>query len=150
MDRGHSRLVVILLAAILFVLLFGRDAAIFAFGGVFWFLLVFGAGFAIIWLIVAAIRYAYREARSYREEVRQDREEGRPWLNTFIAWPGIIGNFAVLGFAALRYFDDECRALMRDCLQQIPFWWLPVSLLLLSIPILWLEKLVLSWRQRRR
>jgi hypothetical protein len=148
MDRDHSRWVIILLAGILFVLLFGREAAIGALGTAFWIALVVGAVIALIWIIIATIRYTRREVKLYREEVGRDREEGRPWLHTFIAWPGIIGNFAVFGFAGFRYFDNECRILLGDCLEQIPFWWLPVSLLLLSIPIQLLEKVVLGWRQR--
>jgi uncharacterized membrane protein len=131
------------------VLLFGRGAAIALFGNAFWIVLVVGAVIAIIWMIIDAIRFVRREAKLYREEVSRDRDEGRPWLHTFVAWPGILGNFAVFGFAAFRNFDHECRALTGDCLQEIPFWWLPVSLLLLSIPIQWLEKVVLGWRQPR-
>jgi hypothetical protein len=59
----------------------------------------------------------------------------------------IIGNFAVLGLAGLRYYGDACHNITGDCLQNIPFWWLPVSLLLLSIPVKWVEKFILSWRE---
>jgi hypothetical protein len=149
MDRNHSRLVVILLAGILFVLLFGREAVISVLGNALWISTAIGAVIGIVLIILAAIRYTRQEARLYREEVRRDREEGRPWLYTFIAWPGAIGNFAVFGFAAFSYFDHECRALKGDCLEQIPFWWLPVLLLLISMPIMWLEKVVLGWQRPR-
>jgi hypothetical protein len=93
MDRNHSRLVVILLAGILFVLLFGREAVISVLGNALWISTAIGAVIGIVLIILAAIRYTRQEARLYREEVRRDREEGRPWLYTFIAWPGAIGKF---------------------------------------------------------
>lgn len=149
MDKDHSRLIVILLAGILFVLLFGREAAIGALGSGFWVLLMIGSVIAIIWMIIAAIVYARKEVKVFRNDLRRAREEGQPWLWTYILGPGVIGNFAVVGFAAFRYFfDNECRA-FRSCLEQIPFWWLPVALMLLSLPILGLETVVLRWRQPR-
>jgi hypothetical protein len=149
MDRNHSRLIIILLAGILFVLLLGREPAIEALGSVSWIMLVIGTVVAIIWMIIAAIRYVRREAIVYSEEVRRDRDEGRPWLHTFILWPAAIGNFAVVGFAAFRYFDHECRRFTGDCLEQIPLWWVPVLLLLLSMIVEWLEKLFLRRQQPR-
>jgi hypothetical protein len=127
----------------------GRDEAIGFLGNTFWITLVVGTVALIVWTIIAFIRFTRREVRQYREEVGRDRREGRPWLYTFIAWPGIIGNFAVIGLAALHYFGNSCRAVFGDCLQQIPFWFFPVSLLLLSIPVMWIEKLVLRWRKPR-
>lgn len=104
----ERRLIIILLVGILFVLLVGREAAIEALGSVSWIMLVIGTVFTIIWMIIATIRYVRREAIVYSKEVRRDREEGRPWLYTFIFWPAAIGNFAVFGFTAFRYFHHEC------------------------------------------
>ena len=149
MDRDHSRLIIILLFVIAAVLLFGREATMGSMQTIFWIGLVLGFIALTVWAIVAFIRYMGREAKVYRAEVRRDREEGRPWLHTYIAWPGILGNFLVFAIAGhSRYVEESCRALVGDCLQQIPYWWLPVTLLLGSIPIAGLERIILHYRNR--
>lgn len=149
MSKEHSRLIIFLLAGIFAVLLFGREAVQGSLETFFWIGLVLGIVALIIWGIVALVRGVGREVKVYREEVRRDREEGRPWLHTFIAWPGIIGNFLVIGIAGYsRYVDESCRAFLGDCLQTIPYWWLPVALLLGSIPIAGLERIILHYRKR--
>ena len=147
MDRGHSQLIIILLAGIFAVLLFGREATLGSMQTMFWIGLALGVVALIVWAIISFIRYIRRETKAYRDEVRRDREEGRPWLYRFAAWPGIIGNFLVIAVAGYsRYVEDSCRALLGDCLQQIPYWWFPVTLLLASIPISALEQMVLYFR----
>src|SRR5262249_40932023 len=147
--RNHSRLIVILLAGILAVLLFGREATLGSIQTLFWVGLVLGIVTLLVLGTLSFIRSIGREAKSYREEVRRDREEGRPWLHTFIAWPGFIGNFLVLGVAGYwRYVEESCRTFTGDCLEQIPYWWLPVTLLLVSVPISWLERVILHFRNR--
>lgn len=149
MSKEHSRLIIFLLAGILAVLLFGREAMQGSLEVVFWIGLALGIVALAIWGIVALVRGVGREVKVYRQEVRRDREEGRPWLHTFIAWPGIIGNFLVIGVAAYsRYVEESCSALLGDCLQQIPYWWLPVVLLLGSMPIAGLERIILHYRNR--
>ncbi|MCW5681004.1 MAG: hypothetical protein KF794_08985 [Xanthobacteraceae bacterium] len=149
MDRDHSRIIIFLLGGILAVLLFGREVALGSVQTIFWVGLVVGIVWLIFWAIIATIRFLKRESVAYRDEVRRDREEGRPWLYTFVAWPGIIANFGVFGLAAYsRHIEGSCRALTGDCLREIPFWWLPVCLLLGSIPIMWLEKLFNYFRDK--
>jgi amino acid permease len=151
MHRDHSRLIVILLAGIFAVLLFGREATLGSMQTIFWVGLVLGVVGLIVWATIAFVRYMGREAKAYRDEVRRDREEGRPWFHTFTAWPGIIGNFLMFAVAAYsRYVDESCRALTGDCLQQIPYWWLPVTLLLASIPIAGLERVIRYFRRSSR
>jgi hypothetical protein len=132
---------------ILFVMLVGREVAISFMGKAFWIALAVGTLVLIVLAIVAFIRFTRLEVRLYREEVSRDRREGRPWLYTLIAWPGIIGNFAVFGLAGFHYLDNECQSLTKTCLEQIPFWWFPVSFMLLSMPVMWIEKLILKWRK---
>ena len=148
MDRSHSQLIVLLLAGIFAVLLFGREAVLGSLEGMVWISIAIGIPVLLIWVIVAFVRYLRREARAYREEARRDRDQGLPWLYKFAAWPGIIGNFLVLGVAAYRYFDNSCRFFAGDCLQTIPYWWLPVALLLASIPISAVEQIVVRLRRR--
>ena len=149
MDNDHSRLIIILLTGILFVMLVGREVAISFMGNAFWIALAVGTLVLIVLAIVAFIRFTRLEVRLYREEVGRDRREGRPWLYTLILWPGGIGNFAVFGLAGFHYLDNDCQSLTKDCLEQIPFWWFPVSFMLLSMPVMWIEKLVLKWRRAR-
>jgi hypothetical protein len=149
-NRDHSRIIVILLAGILAVLLFGREAVQGSLQVLFWVVLGVGTVGLIVWAIIAFSRYMGREVRAYQAEIRRHREEGQPWLHTYIACPGIIGNFLVFGVAAYsRYVEESCRLLMGDCLQQLPYWWLPVSLLLSSIPIAGLERVFLYFRNRK-
>lgn len=149
MSKEHSRIIIILLAGIFAVLLFGREAMQGSMQVVFWVGLAVGIVGLIGWATFAFFRYIGGEAKAYREEVRRDREQGKPWLHTYIAWPGIIGNFLVFAIAGYsRYVDESCRALVGDCLQQIPYWWLPVALLLGSIPIAGLERIILHYRNR--
>ena len=126
MDKRHSGLIVILLAGILYVLLFGREAAIAGLGSTFSILLVIGLAVAVIaiiclivWLIIAAPRYFRQEWKSFRDGLRRARAEGHPTLWTYFALTGLIGCFAVFGFAAYFYFNGECRTL-RTCLDQVP------------------------------
>jgi hypothetical protein len=101
---------IILLVLILAVLLFGRPDPD-SMQTVFWIGLFLGIVALIIWAIVAFIRFIRRDFKAYRDEVRRDREEGRPWLYNYVAWPGIIGNFVVLAVAAYWLFIEEsCRA----------------------------------------
>jgi hypothetical protein len=149
MDRNHSRLIVILLCVIAAVLLFGREATFGSMQAIFWIGLALSVVGLIVWAIVALIRYMRSEVKIYRDEVRRDREEGRPWLHTYLAWPGIIGNFAVFGVAGYsRFVAESCRLLLGNCLQEIPYWWLPATLLLASIPVAGIERLVLKYRNR--
>jgi hypothetical protein len=148
--RDHSRLIVILLAGIFAVLLFGREVVFGSLQTAFWVGLALGAVALIIWAVVSLIRYTGKEAKAYRAEVQKDREEGRPWLHTYIAWPGILGNFAVFAFAGYkRFILESCRVLTGDCLETIPYWWFPVTLLLGSILIAGLERIVLHFRRAR-
>jgi ABC-type tungstate transport system substrate-binding protein len=149
MTKQHSQIIIFLLGGILVVLLFGRDAALGSMQTLFWIGLVLGIIALIIWAIVALVGYTRREVKAYKEEVRRDREEGRPWLHNFLMWPGVIGNFAVFGVAAYsRYVDESCRALVDDCLKNIPYFWAPIALVLLSIPFTWFERMILHMRNR--
>ena len=131
-DRAHSQLIIILLAGILAVLLFGREAILGSMEGVFWLGLVIGVPVLLIWGLVAFTRYLKDEVRDYREEVRRDRAKGRPWLYLFVLWPGLIANCLVFGVAAYRYFDGSCQYFKGDCIQTIPYWWLPITVFAVS------------------
>jgi uncharacterized integral membrane protein len=148
MDRGHSRLIVILLAGILIVLLIGREAAIELLGGAFWVALILGLFALIVAAVFGVVRASVRETRAYRDEVARDRREGRPWLYTFIVWPGLIGNFVVMGLAAFHYFGGECHAFKGDCLESIPLWGVPISVFAFGWAVYFFEAVVLRLRRR--
>jgi hypothetical protein len=150
LDKGHSQIIIILLGGILAVLLFGREATLGSIETAFWVGLVFGIVALVVWAIAAFVRYMAREAKAYRDQVRRDRAEGRPWLYTFVAWPGFIGNLGVFAVAAYsRYVEASCKAFTGDCLQQIPYWWFPITLFAASIPVAVMERIVLYFRRRR-
>lgn len=151
MDRDHSQPIAFLLGGILAVLLHGREAALDSMETIFW----VGLALGVVWLIVSAvvsfIRYTGRVANAHGAEVRRDREEGRPWLYRFVAWPGIIANFLVFGVAVYSFYAERsCRVLVGDCLKQFSYWWLPMALLLASIPVSAVEQTVIYFRKRNR
>src|SRR5215204_102025 len=124
MYKQHSQLVVILLAGIFAVLLFGRDAVLGSMEGAVWIALAVGVPVLLIWMIVAFIRYLKREARAYRPELRTNRDQGLPWLYSYLIWPGLIGSIFVISLAVYRYNDaTACKLLLGDCLQGIPYYW---------------------------
>ena len=96
-------------------MLAGRETALSFVGNAFWIALAVGTPVLIVWVIVAFIRFVRREVKQYRAEVGRDRRDGRPWLHTFVAWP------AVFGLAEFHYFENACKGLTEDCLEQIPF-----------------------------
>ena len=137
MSRDHSTVIIILLAGIFAVLLLGREAVQGSLESLFWFTVILGVILGIvaviIWAIVAFIRKVMREAKAYQEEIRLEREGGRPWLYTFIMLPALLANFLVLGIAAYsRYINETCKGVVGDCLQAVPYWWLPITVFLAS------------------
>ena len=137
MDRDHSSLIIILLGGILFVLggilfvlLVGRDVAIPVMGGAFGVALVVGT----LGLFIGYIR--------------RKRREGQPWLFHFILWPAYIGVLTVLGLAALHSSDNACGG-PHECVGQIPLYWLPASLVLLSASLWWVEDFIIERRKSR-
>jgi hypothetical protein len=63
MDKDHSRLIIILLTGILFVMLVGREVAISFMGNAFWIALAVGTLVLIVLAIVALIRFTRLEVR---------------------------------------------------------------------------------------
>jgi hypothetical protein len=148
MDKGHSQLIVLLLAGIFAVLLFGREAVFGSMETMFWIGIVVGIPVLLIWAIVAFTRYLKREARAYRDEVRGYKRQGLPRFYLFAAWPGIIGNFLVVGWATYRYFIDNACRYFAGCLQEIPLYWIFGALLVLSLPISLIEQAIIRRRKR--
>jgi hypothetical protein len=135
MDKSHSLIIIMLLAGILLVMLAGRSAAIDLLGNAFWIVLILGIVVAIVAVIISALRFARRE-----------QAHGRPWLHAFIMYPGIIANFVVCGLAGLGYVGNVCGS-FHDCLQSVPLWWLPISVIAFGGVILFFEKLLLKMQQ---
>jgi len=150
-SKEHSRIIIILLAGIFAVLLFGREVVQGSLQTAGIVGLTVGAIILVVTGIFMFVRYLSQEVKVYREDMQRERAAGKPWLYMLIAWPGIIGNFLVFGIAAYWWFiENSCRALMGDCLQSVPLWWVPVCFILISIPTLWIERAVSHFAQRRR
>jgi hypothetical protein len=127
MNEAHSRAIVYLLAAILCVMLFGASAFL---SGVAW-----GAGIAaVVAAVFLAIVGAAKLFISLRSDVEVARSERRPWLYLPVLWFAILGNFAVFAAAALQWVRGGID--FRAALDQVPYWWLPVSLMLVGALIL--------------
>lgn len=71
-------------------------------------------------------------------------------------WPAVAATLAVFGW-------HGCSVFKKDCIQEIPFWWLPISVIGLSMCFWGIENLVLNsptlfhgcqyaatWHQARR
>jgi MFS family permease len=149
MSESQTRVIIILLAGILFVLVVGREAALTALTWGFWIALALGILALFLWVIIAFLRWGQRETKAFSESVAKERREGKPWLFGIVGVVGMLGNFAVFGLAALNYYGGTCASFKKDCLNQIPFWYLPVPILLLSFPIHWVENLILRLRKPR-
>ena len=59
-------------------------------------------------------------------------------------WPGAIGNFIVFGAAAYSRFEGSCQSFKGDCLENMPYWWLPVSVLFAGLLVQGIERLYLK------
>jgi hypothetical protein len=146
MNESHSRIIIYLLAGILFVLLVGRTAAIDAATSAMWIVAPLGAVALVACAVVAFAKFCRRESALFRDEVLQDKHAGRPWLHYWVAIPGAIGNFVVFAVATLFWLKGE--GTFRDCLETVPLWWVPVLVLLASIPVRWIKLLAARLRGR--
>ena len=66
-----------------------------------------------------------------------------------ILWPANIGVLAVLGLAAHHAFDKACGR-PRECVEQIPLYWLPVPLVFLGALVWWVEDFIIRRRKTTR
>ena len=129
MTNSHASAIVILLALILAVLLFGSGAIL---SGIGW-LLAAVVAIGIVWLVAVLV---VRATRGVGDALKADREAGN-YYSSLIGYIGMFGNFAVCGVAFLTKGEHEP---FKHALGDIPLFWLPVALLLSSIPLSWIEK----------
>ncbi len=131
MTNSHASAIVILLALILAVLLFGSGAIL---SGMGW-LLAAVVAIGIVWLVAVLV---VRATRGVGDALKTEREAGN-FYTALIAFIGMFGNFAVCGVAFLTKGEHEP---FKHALGEIPLFWLPVALLLSSIPLSWIERLL--------
>lgn len=115
-----GQLIVVLLAAILAVLVFGREAiGPWLFWG--------GATFVVLAILFYVIREIWRVIVSdIAQYAAEERREGGSGILIVIAWVGIIGNGIVVVWALLMSFQGTPYG---DALQLIPYYWVPLVLL---------------------
>ncbi len=135
MSDLNGKAIVFLLAAILCVMLFGASAVLSGFG---W-MLGIGIVLGVVFLIIAGIA---KFIGSIRDEVVVAKSKGEPWLALFVAWPAMIGIFIVGGLAALRWWEGGIR--FKDALGEVPYYWVPVTLLFASMGVALIES-AQSW-----
>lgn len=112
-----------LLAAILCAMLFGASAFL---SGLAW---VAGVG-AVLCVAVAGTVTVFT---SFRDEFETARVEGKPWLGLLVLGAGAICNFIVLCLAALLWMGGGMR--FGDALNAIPYWRVPVLVLVAGMAI---------------
>jgi hypothetical protein len=148
MRPEHSRIIILLLSGILAVLLFGRDAVLGSLNTILPVALAIGLVGLVAWALYALFAFLGRQAKKFGVEAKEERSQGRPWLHNFLTVPGMLGNFVVMGLAGWFWWAGDLR--FREALQLVPLWWVPVMVLLLGIPALWLETMWLSFRSKGR
>jgi hypothetical protein len=110
---------------------------------------------AFVWLVVplafflsliwaGAVLAAIVKGRGFelRERILHARKAGEPWLHYWLSIPGAIGNLTMLAIASVGWVNGGGP--LRQSIYDLPLWWLPALLLLISLPVLWLEKLLHS------
>jgi hypothetical protein len=135
MNNDNSGAIVFLLAAILCVLLFGSGAVLSGVGTV----MTIGAVLTVGGLVVVGIARLFK---SMRKEISTAQAEDKPWLYLFLLWAGGISNVVVFGLATLTWMDGNIR--FGEALETIPYWWVPVGMLLVSL-VVWLLECAHEW-----
>jgi len=118
MKEAHSRAIVFLLAAILCVMLFGPGAVLTALGWGVAIGLVIGAFCLVAWGCFALFA-------GLVSEIANNREQGKPWLWLPVFWIGLIGDFIVIGIAAIYWLEGGYR--FKEAISLVPYWWVPVA-----------------------
>lgn len=111
-----------LLFLILCVLLFGAGAVL---SGLGWLALI-SVGLLVV---VLAVLGGAALLRSMHDEIATQRSAQRPWLFLIIGLPAVIGNFGVFAASTLRGIKIDA----------VPYYWLPVAMMLASMLLLALE-----------
>ena len=109
---------------------------------------------ALVWLVVplafflsliwaGAVLAAIVKGRGFelRERILHARKAGEPWLHYWLSIPGAIGNLTILAIASVDWVNGGP---LRQSIYDLPLWWLPALLLLISLLVLWVERLIAS------
>lgn len=145
MDSWFAAIVVGLVLAVLASFVFGIDAVlnmistIFAVGVVAILVAVMAAFLAAIgWVVV----------RDAIDEIKSDRQEGRPWLWRCVGLAGIAG--IILDGIVGAWNVYQKHILFSTAVEEIPFAGVPVLMALGAYPFKWIEALVLRWHKAPR
>lgn len=126
MNESHSSAIVLLLAAILCVMLFGAGAVL---SGLWW-IAIAGAILVAVFLVIALVAHLYGS-------VTEARSEGRAWLYLLVGIPALIANFAAFCVAYLEAWSDGSSA--GNALDDVPYAWIAPILLIASMVVAAIE-----------
>jgi hypothetical protein len=90
--------------------------------------------------ILVIILVAKGKAGAIRDRIRRDQKTGAPWMHYAFSVTGAIGNLLVLALASFKWWQGA--GTFQQCLYDIPLWWLPATLLIISLLVLWMENLI--------
>jgi uncharacterized membrane-anchored protein len=136
MSENTGKAIVVLLALILAVLVFGKDAL----GQ--WF--IWGVGLFVVVAVVGGIWrfivFAYGD--EYRKSMDESRENGGWPILTVLFWVGAAGNIVVLIWTLFLTFGAGIP--FKEAFLEVPFFWVPLALImsgyLLNEFIQWLKE----------
>ncbi len=146
MDRNHSRLIVFLLAGILFVLLLGREAALSSLQGLsgllIALLILFFIGTVVLAVFKAPIDY-------YWETVAPLRRARQPWVYKLVQFLAGLMLLIVIATAGFQWFMgagtfDECWRLLPLAFIGSPF------ILWFGSPLVLAVETFVGWLRRPR
>lgn len=93
-----------------------------------------------VWGLAIIILVAKGKAGAIRDRIRRDQKTGAPWMHYAFSVTGAIGNLLVLALASFKWWQGA--GTFQQCLYDIPLWWLPATLLIISLLVLWMENLI--------
>jgi hypothetical protein len=109
---------------------------------ILWIVVPLGFFFSAVWAFAILVLVARGKSGVIRERIVRDRKTGGPWVHYWLSIPGTVGNLIVLGMASFQWWEGA--GTFQNSLYSVPLWWLPATLLMVSLPVFWLEKLVAS------
>jgi hypothetical protein len=117
-----------------------HDAAFLLIEAFVWLVVPLAFFLSLIWAGAVLAAIVKGRGFEFRERILHARKAGEPWLHYWLSIPGAIGNLTILAIASADWVNGGGP--LRQSIYDVPLWWLPALLLLISLLVLWVERLV--------